>query len=65
MPYEQQGQKLEDFPQSQALVRSAIEARPAVMRAYQGRRPYRRRDATVDDEAKKVLFGQTAAVLRR
>ena len=33
--------------------------------AYERGEAYRRRDATVDEEAKKILFGQTAASLRR
>ena len=43
----------------------AIQDRPATIRAYQLGEQYQRRDATVDEEAKKILFGQTAASLRR
>lgn len=64
VPYRNQGQKLTDFPHLERWFR-AIEARPATRRAYAVGDQYRRRDATVDEEAKKVLFGQTAAVLRR
>ena len=38
-------------------------ARPATVRAYELGDRYRRRDTPMDDEAKKILFGQTAAVL--
>jgi hypothetical protein len=33
--------------------------------AYGAGERYRRRNATVDEESRKVLFGQTAASLRR
>ena len=64
VPYQNQGQRLADFPHLERWFR-AIEARPATLRAYAVGDQYRRRDATVDEEAKKVLFGQTAAVLHR
>ena len=48
--------------QNQSTMRFA--ARPATVRAYKVGEKYRRRDATVDEEAKKVLFGQTAASIR-
>ena len=58
VPHEKQGQKLEDFPHLKRWFET-IAARPAVQRAYA------KADAintapTVDDEAKKILFGQTA-----
>jgi len=55
--YERQGQKLEDFP---ALKRwfEAMRARPAVERGFDLGKELRQ--AKMDDEAKKILFGQTA-----
>ncbi len=59
VPYERQGQKLEDFPHLQRWF-EAIRARPATVRAYETGEKYRTRE-TVDEEAKKILFGQTDA----
>ncbi len=58
VPYEAQGQRLEDFP---ALKRwfEAIRARPATVRAYEKGAAVSTQQ-TVTEEAKKVLFGQTA-----
>jgi GST-like protein len=59
VPYERQGQKLEDFPH---LARwfQAIGARPATQRAYARAKEINTRP-TVSEESKKILFGQTAA----
>ncbi|MDC8758108.1 glutathione binding-like protein [Janthinobacterium fluminis] len=59
VPHEKQGQKLADFPH---LARwfAAIEARPATRRAY-ARAAEINAAPTVDEDAKRVLFGQTAA----
>ena len=59
VPYERQGQKLEDFPHLQRWF-EAIRARPATVRAYETGEKHRTRE-TVDEEAKKILFGQTDA----
>jgi GST-like protein len=64
VPWERQGQDLDDFPHLKRWFQ-AIQDRPATIRAYQIGEQYQRRDATVDEEAKKILFGQTAASLRR
>ncbi|MEK0085845.1 glutathione binding-like protein [Benzoatithermus flavus] len=64
VPYERQGQNLDDFPHLKRWF-EAIQARPATRRAYEVGKAYQRRDATVDEEAKKILFGQTAATLNR
>jgi GST-like protein len=59
--HERQQQKLEDFPYLERWFRS-IEARPATIRAYELGPKYRSAPV-MDDEAKKVLFGQTAKSL--
>src|SRR5271165_19421 len=62
VPHERQGQKLEDFPH---LMRwfAAMRSRPAVIRAYDRAKPWST-PAPMSEEAKKVLFGQTAATLK-
>lgn len=62
VPHESQRQNLDDFPNLKRWF-STIKERPATVRAYELGEQYRRRESTVDEEAKKVLFGQTAASL--
>ena len=62
VPYERQGQKLEDFPHLKRWF-EAIAARPATVAAY-AKGDGIRRVSEMTDEEKKVLFGQTAAVLK-
>ena|SRR5271168_1757869 len=58
LPYERQGQKLEDFPKLKTWFET-IRNRPAVTRGLDAGKD--RRAQTMSEEAKKVLFGQTAA----
>jgi GST-like protein len=60
VPYENQGQKLTDFPHLRRWF-EAIHARPATGRAYARAAEINRAPIPVDDESRKILFGQTAA----
>jgi GSH-dependent disulfide-bond oxidoreductase len=62
VPYERHGQKLDDFPHLKRWFQ-AIAARPATIRAYERGKAINA-PASMTDEAKKILFGQTAAVVR-
>ncbi|NJM33590.1 MAG: thiol:disulfide oxidoreductase [Rhodomicrobium sp.] len=63
VPYERQGQKLEDFPHLKRWFQ-AIAERPATQRAY-ARAKEINTQPTVSDDAKKILFGQTSASMNR
>jgi GST-like protein len=58
VPADRQGQKLEDFPHLQRWF-EAMKARPAVVRGMDVGKELRS-PGPMDEEAKKVLFGQTA-----
>ncbi|WP_298213515.1 glutathione binding-like protein [Acidocella sp.] len=58
VPYERQQQKLEDFPHLRAWFQR-MAARPAVKRAYEKAREINTA-ATVSEESRAVLFGQSA-----
>jgi GST-like protein len=58
VPYERQGQKLEDFPHLQRWFES-IRTRAATVRAYEAGKAIST-ETFLTEEAKKVLFGQTA-----
>ncbi len=60
-PYERQGQTLAEFPHVKRWF-EAIGARPAVVKAYALAATVNQAP-TVSEEAKKILFGQTAASL--
>ncbi len=63
VPHERQRQNLDDFPNVKRWFH-AIKARPAVERAYARAAEVNPSAApTVSDEAKKILFGQTATNL--
>ena len=63
VPYERQGQKLEDFPHLKRWFEN-IKARSAVVRAYDKAKEINTQP-TVTEESKRILFGQTAAVVGR
>ncbi|MDC0748738.1 glutathione S-transferase N-terminal domain-containing protein [Polyangium mundeleinium] len=64
VPWKAQGQNLDDFPHLKRWF-DAIEARPAVDRGRAvGRELVQNQSQTMDDEAKKLLFGQSAATVR-
>jgi GST-like protein len=58
VPWQNQGQNLADFPHLERWF-EAIKARPAVQRGLDVGKDLRQTN-TMDDAAKKVLFGQTA-----
>jgi GST-like protein len=59
VPWANQGQQIEEFPNLKRWF-EAVKARPAVERGFAAGKELRS-TAPMDDEAKKVLFGQTAA----
>ena len=60
VPYERQGQRLEDFPHLKRWF-NAMRERPAVIRAYDRAKEINTAP-TVSEESKKILFGQTASL---
>jgi GST-like protein len=63
VPHERQGQKIADFPHLQRWF-ERMKARPAVAKGYAVGKELRQPIANVSEEAKKILFGQTAASVR-
>ena len=61
VPHQRQGQNLDDFPHLRRWF-AAIAARPAVRRAHKLAKQVSGQTA-MSEEAKKILFGQTAATL--
>ncbi len=64
LPHEDQRQDMRKFPDLQRWL-DAIQQRPATQRAYEIGERVNQRDATVDDEARKFLFGQSAETIQR
>ena len=62
VPWQAQKQNLDDFPHLKRWF-EAVAARPATARAY-ARADEFKRAPTMTEEAKKILFGQTAASIR-
>jgi len=62
VPYERQGQKIEDFPDLKRWF-EAIKARPATVRAYELAKSINTAPS-ITEESRKILFGQTASVVR-
>lgn len=62
VPHERQRQDLNDFPHLQRWF-DAIRKRPATVRAYDKAKAINT-ESTMTEEAKRVLFGQTAATVR-
>lgn len=63
VPYERQGQKLEDYPNLKRWFKT-IAARPATQRAYAKAQEINK-DTALSEEAKKILFGQDADRVRQ
>jgi GST-like protein len=63
VPWEKQGQRLGDFPNLKRWF-DVVAARPATKRAYDKGETYRTH-ATVTEQSRQVLFGQTAETLRK
>lgn len=59
VPYERQGQKLEDFPHLKRWF-EAIRDRPATVRAYDKAKEVNTQTPAMTEEARRILFGQTA-----
>jgi len=59
VPYQRQGQNIDDFAHLKRWF-EAIRARPATVRAYARAKEVNPQAAPISEEAKKILFGQTA-----
>jgi GST-like protein len=63
VPYESQGQNLDDFPHIKRWF-EAVKQRPATVRAYERGKSVSTA-TTLSEEAKKILFGQTAQTIAK
>jgi GSH-dependent disulfide-bond oxidoreductase len=59
VPYERQGQNLEDFAHLKRWF-EAIRDRPATVRAYEKAKEINTQPSVMSEESKRILFGQTA-----
>lgn len=64
VPHEKQKQNLDDFPELKRWFK-AVGARPATVRAYEKGKLINTQPSVRDDEARKHLFGQTSAVVKK
>ena len=60
---ERQQQNLDDFPHLKRW-KETIKARPAVIRAYELAKKINVKPVAADEEAKKILFGQSKATVK-
>jgi GST-like protein len=63
VPHKSHGQNLDDFPHLKRWF-EAIRGRPATVRAYEGVAPSYSSSSTMSEEARRILFNQTAASVR-
>jgi GSH-dependent disulfide-bond oxidoreductase len=63
VPHASHGQNLDDFPHLKRWF-EAIKARPATIRAYEGVAPSYSSSSSMSEEARRILFDQTAASVR-
>jgi GST-like protein len=64
VPHERQGQNLDDFPNLKRWFH-AIKGRPSTVRAYAKTAEVNpSANAVMDEQARKILFGQTAETVR-
>jgi GST-like protein len=63
VPYERHGQTLDDFPHLKRWFET-IRARPAVERAYEKAKGVNTQTGINTEEQRRILFGQTATVVR-
>ncbi len=64
VPWQRQQQNLDDFPNLKRWF-YAIQARPATARAYAKGEALSQNRASVTEEGKKILFGQTSAGMNK
>jgi GST-like protein len=63
VPYENQGQDINQFPNLKRWFET-IQNRPATIRAYEKGKEVNDQPPVMTEEARKILFGQTAAVVQ-
>lgn len=64
VPHQRQKQNLDDFPDLKRWFHG-VAARPATVRAYEAGKAINTQPTVRDEEARKHLFGQTAAVVKK